>query len=753
MINYAMNHNPFKIEDDAFDPDYFGKSEVIMALGNGYLGVRSTHEENYPAQIRNTFINGTFNKSTPFEVTELPNFPDVIQLGVKINGNVVDLMRVPYQDYAKRLHLDQAMLERTFTLLLNDDTFTFTFQRFVSWKDLNVIASRLSIVSSSDAEIEIMTSIDGTQTNSGAMHFLDGQLSILHDNVIQYETQTTESHIDVSVRLQSSSNQPTKKTQKHTHRRKAQISHFFDLSSQQPLVFDRVAVYQTSRDVESFPEEYYHALLNQSYEALLESHLTSVSDYWAEQKITLDSDLAFDQVAVLFAQYHLRIMTPYHDHRLGIGAKGLSGEGYKGHSFWDTEIFIFPYFLYTQPNVAKNLLTFRYLGLEKAKEKARKNGFSGAQYPWEMAWYTDGEVTPEWGAIDVKTGRQTKIWSGFIEQHITGDIIYALIRYLEVTKDIDFLKKAGLEMIFETAIFWATRAEYNDSKGVYEINDVIGADEYKEHINNNAFTNYMAHFNLKTAIQYYDRYKKENWAQVIIKKTEWLDFFQKVIDVEQKIYLPTPNENGLIPQDDTYLTLPTLDIKNYKSNPQVGTIFHDYSLSQINHMQVSKQADVLMLWHLFPELFSNDTLMTNFDYYESKTLHDSSLSLSTHAILANQVNQESLAIELFEKASAIDLGPNMKSSDHGIHAASIGGIWQIIFFGFCGIRLIHDQLTIQPKLPSRIKTITLPLVIAGQKRWIEIKEASVIIWDEKQTIKHSFSYKKHETIQISQSNL
>lgn len=748
MINYNIDKNPFVIEDDTFDPDYFGKTEVVMALGNGYLGTRSTHEENYAYQIRNTFINGTFNKATPDEVTELPNFPDVIQLIIKVDGQLIDLLRIPFQDYRKRLHLDKAVLERTFKVTINKKKIELNFQRFVSWDNDHLIASRLLLKSSHDVEVEIISAIDGTLTNSGSMHFVDGQLSILGKDTIKYLSNTTESKIEIAIHLKSRFNQKEIKTLQHTHRRMAQVSYFFDNKKDELLVFDRIAHYQSSRDLEPITEAELDDVLKQTYDTLFDAHLKQVQHYWNHQKITIESTEPFHQVAILFAQYHLKIMTPYHDFRLGIGAKGLTGEGYKGHSFWDTEIFIFPYFLYTQPQVARNLLKFRYLGLEKAKEKAEKNGFKGAQYPWEMAWYSEGEVTPEWGGIDVKSGKQTKIWSGFIEQHITGDIIYALIRYLEVTNDNEFLKDCGLEMILETAIFWSTRAEYNTQLDRYELKDVIGADEYKEHVDNNAFTNYIAHFNLKTAADYYHQYKHEEWAVKVIEKTEYNQHVKLVETVRDKIYLPLPNNEGIIPQDDTYLSLPVIELKKYKSHPKVGTLFQDYSLSQVNKMQISKQADVLMLWHLFPDQFSEETLHKNFEYYEQKTLHDSSLSLSTHAILANQINQEKLALQLFGKASRIDLGPYMKSSDHGIHAASLGGIWQTIFFGFAGIRFIDNQIFIAPKLPAEISTISLPITIQGKEHRFLINHNEIKVFDKNHQEKLKINYQKGKKISL-----
>ncbi|MGL4904663.1 MAG: hypothetical protein ACRC34_04120, partial [Cetobacterium sp.] len=340
-----------------------------------------------------------------------------------------------------------------------------------------------------------------------------------------------------------------------------------------------------------------------------------------------------------------------------------------------------PFYTYTMPEVAKSLLKYRFETLDGARKKASINGYSGAMFPWESAWKDDGEVTPVWGAVDIVTGKATKIQSGFIEQHITCDVAYALWQYYMVTKDEKFMAEHGFEILFDTAIFWASRLEINADGVSYSINNVIGPDEYKEHVNNNAFTNHMAHWNLNLAIDYYNDLKK-NKPEIFerLNKKLKLDTNIEIIkDRVQKIYLPTPREeDSVIPQDDTYLTKEIIDLTKYKNQEHVGSLFRDYSLDQVNMIQVSKQADIMVLFYLLENRFSHDVKVANWNYYEPKTLHDSSLSLSTHCVLASDMNDKEMAYDLFRRASEIDLGPNMKSSDHGIHAASLGGIWQCI---------------------------------------------------------------------------
>ena len=214
---------------------------------------------------------------------------------------------------------------------------------------------------------------------------------------------------------------------------------------------------------------------------------------------------------IRFAQYHMQLMTPAHDRRMNIGAKGLSGEGYKGHTFWDTEIFLLPYFIFTMPEVARSLEEYRYLSLPGAHAKAAQGGFKGAQFPWESAWLDDGEVTPEFLGTDILTGLPTKVWSGLIEIHITADVAFGVWQYYICTGDQEFMDRYGYEIILDCAKFWLSRLETGED-GLLHMNDVVGPDEFKEHVNDNAFTNYMARWNIGKAIEDREYLKAEKPA-------------------------------------------------------------------------------------------------------------------------------------------------------------------------------------------------------------------------------------------------
>lgn len=755
MMDYSLGKGEFEnwsISDTSFSPDTLGKSESIMYLGNGYMGLRSASEEPYLKEVRNTFVNGTFNKFSKEEVTELPNIADVTRLDIRIDGERFSLEFGETTEYVKQLNLKTAELVRTVNWTSpKGKNLRFHFRRFVSLDNLHLIGMKMEVESlNSPVEIAFDSGINAQLGNTGSQHFHEGEKRIYDKRFLQLIQTTTQSDIDVVVntthKLFVNGTESKNDSVMNMDRRKVWMTFNHTLQPGETLEMEKITTIYTSRDKEFDASDYSledlreHALSdlstssNKGYEKLFEKHTTAWSDkIWNTYDFEINSEDNFDQLSLRFVIYHLTVMTPAHDERMGIAAKALSGEGYKGHSFWDTEIFILPFFTFSNPEVARTLLKYRYHGLAGARRKAKENGFDGAMYPWEAAWPTDGEVTPVWGAVDVVTGEQTKIWSGFIEQHITSDIAFAVYQYYNVTNDQEFMNKYGYEMIFDTAKFWVNRLEWNEEKQEFHINEVIGPDEYKEHVNNNAFTNYMAHFNIKLAISYYEKLEKENPAllstlQKELKLEQVYDRWNSDLD---KIYLPKPRKkDGVIPQDDAYLTLKELDITKYKQADKVGTLFNDYNLEQVNQMQVTKQADIMILIYLLEQIesaFSETEKQANFDYYEPKTTHDSSLSLSTHAIMANDLGYTDLAYDLFKKASEIDLGPVMHSSDHGIHAASLGGIWQAVVFGFAGLRLVKGRLRIHPNLPKHWEDVKFTIQWKGQPVKITISKHEVTV--------------------------
>ena len=748
MMKYDLGKNEFKnwiVSEIKFEEKYIGKTEAIFALGNGYIGLRSANEERYLNEKRDLFISGTFNKANKNEVTELPNVADVTEIEILINGKHLMLNASNNKEYVKYLNLKTGELNRTFVYLDEEgNEYSLKFNRFVAQDRLHVIVNRVEITPlSKTANIRFISGINGQVTNTGSQHFNEGEKRVYEYKYIQMLQETSESCItfiqNSAHNIYINGDKIEEKPELSIDRRKVTISNNYDLTQGQTLVIEKFSNIYTTRDTTSENltiEQIRDASLdeikeisNMSYEILFNSNKEVWSSYWNDQNIVIEGN-DYDQLAIRFAQYHLKVMTPSHDNRCGIAAKGLSGEGYKGHSFWDTEIFILPFYTYSKPEIARKLLEYRYLSIGGARKKAKDNGYEGAMYPWESAWLEDGEVTPVWGAVDIVTGKSTKIWSGFIEQHITSDITFAIWQYYMVTNDEDFMEKYGYEIMFDTAIFWTSRLEWDEIKQRYHINEVIGPDEYKEHVDNDAFTNWLAYWTIETAINYYNKLKESD--SEVIRKLESKLSLQNAMEnwttKLPKIYLPEPRDlDNVIPQNDTFLSLEDIDLTKYKNQEHIGSMFKDYNLDQVNKIQVVKQADVVMLLYLLEHKFSKEVKKANYDYYEKRTLHDSSLSLSTHSILASDIDEKDLAYKLFQEATKIDLGENMKTSDHGIHAASLGGLWQIVVNGFGGVRMVGGNLRINPKLPENWSRLSFSFMWKGNKLDIELTKEGIKI--------------------------
>ncbi len=750
MLKYNTgtgNATNWLIAETAFDPDHQGKCEAIFCQGNGYLGQRAAFEESYTGQTRDLLVTGTFNRFDDKEVCELPNLPDLTNLALTLNGHPFKMDRGACENYLRVMNLHTGEMTRALRWTDPDgNRYDLTFQRFVSLADEHLLGTRV-MITPLDAPVSLTfrTGIDGTVTCTGSQHFHEGDKRVLDGKVLRMVSETTESRVicvqHSALTFSLNGEQASVRLVPVIDRRYLGFTGTLEVPRYAALTLDKLSTVTTSRDLaldgESAQEAQQRAeedgmarLLSAmalGYDKAFLESAAAWKDYWDMHDIEIESENPFDQLMLRFAIYHLRIMDKPDDPRVGIGAKGLTGEGYKGHSFWDTEIFILPYFILTDPQAARSLLTFRYRGLLGARRKAAENGFEGAMYPWEAAWVSDGEVTPLWGGADIVTGKPIPILTGMIEQHITADVAFGVHLYDAVTHDQTFMDECGYEILIDTARFWASRVT-RDERG-YVILDVIGPDEYKEHVNNNAYTNYMAMMNLKLAVDAIEKLKarSDEVCARLDRKFHFDACLARFREVIGGMYLPKPGDDGIIPQFDGYFDLEQIDLTPYKTSEQIGTIYQDYNPEQMNRIQVHKQADTLVLLLLMDDLFPHDIKLRNYTYYEARTLHDSSLSKSTHCVLASDLGEKDVAYRFFEGCGDIDLGPKMNTSDMGIHTASMGGIWQCAVYGFGGVRVVGDGLRVCPALPDAWSRMAFPLVWRGQRLEIEITKQCVSV--------------------------
>lgn len=756
IMNYSKESKAGKnwlIEEAAFDERFLGKCEAIFTQGNGYLGLRNSLEESYVGELRGLFVTGTFNKASEEEVTELPNFPDICNMEIELDGERFALNRGTVKSYSRTLDLHTGETIRSVRWLSPAGAEAqLDFHRFVSYNNVHVIGSYVELTAiNKDMAAKVLSGINAQVTNHGAQHFVEGPKRVLEEAYLEFPVVTTQSEVGGCVHVThgvfAGGSRVEAASRVIDARRKLHCSYAFALKQGESVRFEKLATVHSTRDLEYSGLEKEQAekqmaedgrkliaaVKEQGYAALFAASCKVWAKLWEEQDICIESKDEMDQLAIRFALYHLQIMVRKQDERMGIGAKALSGEGYKGHSFWDTETFIFPYFQFAQPEVARTLLAYRYLGLYGARKKAAENGFAGAMYPWEAAWIDDGEVTPDVVGVNVHTGETLYCLTGKIELHVTCDIAYALWQYYLTTGDEEFMERYGYEIILETARFWNSRLEWVEENGRYEIRDVIGPDEYKEHVDNNAYTNYMVAYNMELAEEVIERLEEDH--------RDLYDKFSKLTDLDKLreelvrkmglLYLPKPSpESGIIEQFDGYAKLRELDLTKYKQASVVGTIFHDYSIAEVGQAQAGKQADIVELLYQMDDLVDLETKRKNYLFYEARTLHDSSLSKAIHSVLACDLGMAQEAYDMFQKAAATDLGPEMRSSDMGIHSANMGGMWQAVVMGFGGLRISQGKLRIRPHLPESWQRLEYPIYWQGRHLHVRVQQGKLSIRNE-----------------------
>ncbi|MFC6177735.1 glycosyl hydrolase family 65 protein [Companilactobacillus huachuanensis] len=709
------------------DTPHLSKYESLMFQGNGYLGIRGSLEEHYLNEKRDMFILGTFDKFKK-EATELPNLPDIVNIEITVNGKSLSLNHGETTNYQRGLNLKNGEIIRAFDWKKGPDKLHFEFRRFVSMANCHLFVSEVKITPISDTvRLQIKSGIDGQQTNGGTQHFIEGNKRLFNARFVQMQTQTQNSLVKFALteyhRLFLNETELTLNPRLQIERRQVFANYSIDVEKDQCLTFVKYANVFCSSDKDlkdNVSEDCLHQLEHvgrETYQKLLANSTKAWAEkIWNNSCVEISSHNNKPQIAVNYAQYQLVANVPC-DYSKNIGAKGMTGEGYKGHAFWDTEIFMMPFFRLNIPSYAHNLLIYRYLNLIGAQKKAHQGGYKGAQYPWEAAMPEDAESAPLWGSADIITGEPMKILSGSTEIHVTSDVAFGVYQYIKNTGDYAFAKRMGYEIILQCAQFWASRVTWNSVKNSFEILDVIGPDEYKEHADNNAFTNYMAHWCMRKGAEVITDLRQNDLLTYnhLNKKFNLKQLVKELIEKASMMYLPEPNGDGIIPQDDNYLSYKKINVNKYRMSDSTSEIFKDFDLKQLDKIQVTKQADVLLLLLLFEGNFSKKIIKKNWDYYEPKTIHDSSLSFSTHAILANDIGLYGKAFDYFEKNCQIDLGTNMNSSVKGVHMAGLAGTWKIVIEGFGGVRLVKDGLQIQPHIPSTWKSLKYSFVWKGIK--------------------------------------
>ena len=675
--------------------------ETQFSLSNGYLGTRGIYEEIPYDCAPGTYIAGVYDAMAS-QVSEMVNFPNPINFKFAVGGEKLGLIAMDTVDHKRTLNMKKAVLARH-TIYKDSKNRCYDYQsvRFLSRNDKNIGVMQIALTPLDAAcALDINTGIDTAVSNAGVLtegrkkHFRIKELG-QHKGAGFIVQETFEKKYTVVYWAGFYYHINDKKVSSKDN------IFSLKLKKNQTVVFTKVFCikhypYKSNHaDQKRDAFNIFYKAFKSDFSILLKEHVECWDRLWKKADVIIEGTANIQQ-NMRFNTYHMLSCLHYDNGFSSIGARTLSGEGYRGHIFWDAEIFLLPFYLFTFPKIAKNMLLYRYRRLEESRKIAKANGYKGVQFAWESA-DTGEEETPDW-AIDIDR-TVIKIHTHKMEHHLTADIAYAINKYYIATGDDKFMQDAGFEMLIEIARFWASRVQYNKKKGKYEIKHVIGPDEFHVGVDNNAFTNMMAKWNLFVVAKMLERLKKK--VKVYNKIIKKLDLKDKEIKSWKRIasrIVTRINKKNIIEQFDGFFKLKKVSLNRTDENG-MPLIPSKIKARNLGKTQIVKQADVLMLIYLLNEIFSAKTKLANYDYYISKTVHKSSLSAPMHAFVASEVGDLHRAYNLFNVAMRTDISNLYGNTAEGIHAASLGGTWQALVFGFGGVAIIRSELFINPRMP------------------------------------------------------
>lgn len=697
-----MEADDWTLAEREFDITTAQAYETLFTQGSGYLHVRGSLDEHLldapqnttymrmPANVTaekfpetgvkwGTYVPGVFGVH-PFLNREMLNLPHFLSLTPYVDGEKLDMQRSQISDYRRALDLRTAVLRRSLTWATQSGAVVrVLFERFVSAAHPAVCVQRMTLEANTTAAVRIVSRIDTDVRTSGYDFFEDVALAAGDGTLACRVTTTDHDAVDIAAVMLGGG--PWQASQDD---RQVTLETTLHLEPGVPLVIEKRCAVATSRDLaKQSAADALDRIAAQSYDALLAQHAAIWEKHWEKADIAIEGD-AMSQLAVRVAIYHL-LRVRVDDPRVAVDAKGYAGDAYFGRFFWDTEMYLLPFYLYTDPSHARRLVEYRIQSLDGARRNARRYGYPGARYAWEADDRGD-ESCPSWQYSDH-------------EVHVTADVIYGLMHYLHAAGDRTLLDEGGAEMLAETARYWRARVDWRPGEAHPSLLGVMGPDEYTPISHNNSYTNRLVRFALDAAAQ---------WSAADA------DEKQAFAAIARALPIPTAEDGTLVLQSEDFpmLAEPEFDrLWPDRSQPFAAQV----SQERLYRTKCLKQADVLLLMVLFPDEFTPAQKRRAWDYYLPYTTHDSSLSPSIHAIFASALGLHDSAWNFWQQTALLDLDVAGGAARQGMHIANCGAIWQVILFGFCGIRtaLQSDVFRLTPRLPRQWQTLAFSFTWQG----------------------------------------
>jgi len=716
---------PWKITETELKKNRFPFWETAFALSNGVIGVRGTFEESsvgyeeYPA----TFLNGICGYEPYQHLWKLPGYPDSrhailnicdwTKIDLIVDGETFSVEKSTLLNHKRSLVLKRGILEREFVWKTKSDKkIHVKTERIVSMVRQNIAALRYSVTPETDCELTFKSKMSAVmKSNIMSSNHIEVEKHF-EDNGVDIIWQKVKTSDDKVILAQSYSLAGQKNIEGNILNFKSSIR----AQKDKTVILDKIFSAYSTMDEQSPPLKgdlggCYAQILKEitsareaGFEKLREEQEDFWAEFWKDADIKIEGNIQ-DQQAVRFSLFHLRQSNPEKSNR-SISANGLTGDEYSGLVFWDTEMYMLPPLIYTQPETVRQLLEYRYSILDKARERAKQMQGIGALFSWNSI---KGE---ECGHVYEASTAQ---------YHLLPDIAFAINLYDRMIGDDDFIFTQAAEILFEMCRFMEDRGCYVENKnGKFCINVVCGPDEYGCGVNNNAYTNAMTKWMFNYAVELYKRIEKKQ-PEKIATLCEKISLTKEEISAWEKaaenMFIPEKTPKGIIPQDDCFLDMDPVDMDLIPKNTDIRHYNHPLNLWR---MQVIKQADVLLMMFTLGDKFSIEEKRANYLFYEPKTNHGSSLSPCIHSIIASEIGLKDDAYGFFRQTALMDLNDFKNNTSGGVHSACLGGCWMTVVNGFAGMRDYSDGLIFNPVLPDSWKSYSFSIVYKGSKILVEV---------------------------------
>ncbi len=732
--------DPWVLLEDQFAPDFLYLTETIFALTNGRIGVRGSLDEGEPNHVVGMYING-FHETWPITHAEkayglaevgqtMVTVPDGTLIEITVDGEAFNLPSVEIIRCRRWLDIQRGMLERDIAWRTKSGvTVELRFLRFVSLDMADLLASRLEISVDRPAEVRVVSRLrnrldagvgegepdDPRRAKQFTQRVLEPRAATLADLRFVQAWVTAHSRMGLLSGMDHLLSGPKPRISLDRSAMDFGFEFEWSLTPYAGATIDKFVVASHNGDSPGLDErqaigEILDRAIQRGLPTLAADHEAKLREFWNENDIVVTGAGIETQRAIRWTLFQLHSNSACLQNA-SIPAKGLTGHAYDGHYFWDTEIYILPFLIYTNPDVARRVLSHRYAMLEHARERARTLSHDGILFPWRTI-----------------NGHEASAYflAGTAQYHINADIVYSIRKYVQVTGDREFLWAMGAEIVLETAKFWHDLGFYRSDH--FHIHGVTGPDEYTALVDDNAYTNAMARMNLRYAFEVASELsaeEPERWEalreQVGIADGETIDW-RLAADA---MYIPHDRDLGITPQDDDFLEKEAWD---FESTPEskYPLLLHFHPLT-IYRFQVLKQADVVLADFLLGEEFNDELKRANFDFYEPLTTGDSSLSASIQAIMSAELGYHKAAMRHFHHALFMDLGDIAGNTTDGVHMASAGGVWMALVYGFAGMRDVRGTISFDPRMPKEWSEMKFSLHIRDTVLSVGLSHESITL--------------------------